>query len=190
MSKFVALLYRMKYILRWSLMRNTGSENIAEHSYYTAVIAHILALVRRDVFGKPVDVERAVICAMYHDTSEILTGDMPTPIKYLNPEIKDIYKKIEETAAKKLIRDLPAEIKPSISSALEEKDAEIHQIVKAADKLSAYLKCIEERCAGNRDFEKAESQTLAAIKAMNLPEAEYFLENFAPAFSLTLDELE
>ena len=109
MSKFVALLYRMKYIFRWALMRNTRSENIAEHSYYTSVIAHMLAVIRRDVFGKEANPELAAVYALYHDTSEILTGDMPTPIKYLNPDIRNIYKKIEENAAKKLAEDLPEE---------------------------------------------------------------------------------
>ena len=112
MSKFFALLYRMKYILRWSLMRNTCAENIAEHSYYTAAIAHSLALIRRDVFSRPADPSRAVVCALYHDTSEILTGDMPTPIKYLNPDIRDIYKKIDETAARRLTDDLPDPLRP------------------------------------------------------------------------------
>lgn len=190
MSKFVALLYRMKYILRWSLMRNTSAENIAEHSYYTATIAHMLAVISRDIFKKDISPERAAVCALYHDTGEILTGDMPTPIKYLNPEIRDIYKQIEESAAKKLISDLPEEIKPSVAAALEEKDSDILKIVKAADKLSAYLKCVEERCAGNRDFVKAESQTLEALSKMELAEVEYFIRHFVPAFSLTLDELE
>ncbi len=190
MSKFVALLYRMKYILRWSLMRNTNSENIAEHSYYTATIAHMLAVIGRDVFNKDIDPARAAVCALYHDTGEILTGDMPTPIKYLNPEIRDVYKKIEESAAKKLMSDLPEQIKPAISDALDEKDSDVLRIVKAADKLSAYLKCIEEREAGNRDFLKAESQTLQALNKMQMEEVEYFISHFIPAFSLTLDELE
>ena len=190
MSKFVALLHRMKYILRWSLMRNTSTENIAEHSYYTATIAHMLAVISRDVFKKDINPDRVAVCALYHDTGEILTGDMPTPIKYLNPEIRDVYKKIEESAAKKLISDLPEEIKPAIAGSLEETDAQVLKIVKAADKLSAYFKCIEERCAGNRDFIKAESQTLESINKMQMEEVEYFIRYFAPAFSLTLDELE
>ncbi len=190
MSKFVALLYRMKYILRWSLMRNTSTENIAEHSYYTATIAHILAVISRDIFKKDINPDRVAVCALYHDTGEILTGDMPTPIKYLNPEIRDVYKKIEESAAKKLINDLPSEIKPAIADSLEEKDSTVLRIVKAADKLSAYLKCIEEREAGNRDFVKAESQTLEALNKMEMEEVKYFIRHFIPAFSLTLDELE
>ncbi len=190
MSKFIALLYRMKYILRWALMRNTRGENIAEHSYYTSVIAHMLALIRRDVFNKPAQPELAAVYALYHDTGEILTGDMPTPIKYLNPEIRDIYKKIEENASKKLAADLPEKIKPAMAQVLSEPEGEIQAIVKAADKLSAYLKCVEERCAGNRDFIKAEAQTLAALKALELEEVDYFIEHFVPPFSLTLDELE
>ena len=190
MSKFIALLYRMKYILRWSLMRNTRGENIAEHSYYTAVIAHMLALIRRDVFSKPIEPEKVAMYALYHDTGEILTGDMPTPIKYLNPEIRDVYKQIEASAAQKLVRDLPEEIKPALEEALSEGQGDVAKLVKAADKLSAYLKCVEERCAGNRDFLKAEAQTLNSLKAMELPEVEYFIDKFVPPFALTLDELE
>lgn len=191
MSKFFAFLYRMKYIARWSLMRNTRTENVAEHSYYVAALAHALAVIRRDVTGgAPVDPGKAAVCALYHDMSEILTGDMPTPIKYFNPDIRSAYQEIEKNASKKLLSHLPAELSASFDQALDERDPDILSLVKAADKLSAYLKCIEERMAGNREFARAEAQTLEALRELRLAEVDYFLNNFVPAFSLTLDELE
>ena len=189
-SKFFALLYRMKYILRWSLMRNTRMENVAEHSYYAAVLAHALAIIRRDVLGKPCDVGRVLQCALYHDMSEILTGDMPTPVKYFNPEIISAYRKIEEVASEKLLSELPEKLQGAYSPALTEKDAQVCALVKAADKLEAYLKCLEERKAGNQEFSRAEVQLAQALREMQMPEVDYFLEQFVPAFSLTLDELE
>lgn len=190
MSKFFAFLTRMKYILRWSLMRNTRGENIAEHSYYTATIAHVLAVIRRDVFGIECDPGQVAVCAMYHDVGEILTGDMPTPIKYMNPEIRDVYKKIEQNASKRLTADLPQGVKQAVASAMEPEDEQIVKLVKAADKLSAYLKCIEEENAGNSEFTRAQAQTLEALKQMHMDEVDYFLEKFVPACRLTLDELE
>ena len=190
MSRFFALLYRMKYILRWALMRNTQPENLAEHSYYTATLAHALAVIRRDVFHGSADPERVAVCALYHDTSEILTGDLPTPIKYYNPEIREAYQSIERTASRKLVERLPAELKLEFSQVMGEQSEEIRVLVKAADKLSAYLKCLEEKGAGNPEFARAEEQTLKALQAMHLPEVDYFLEQFVPAFSLTLDDLD
>ena len=189
-SNFFALLSRMRYIERWSLMRNSIQENIQEHSHMVAVIAHALGVIRRDVYGIPCDPEACAAVALYHDASEILTGDLPTPIKYHDEEIMSAYRRVETIASEKLLSMLPPELQPAFEPILVgETQRQLHPIVKAADKLSAYIKCIEERKAGNNEFLNAEKQTLAAIHSYGLPEAEYFIEHFIPAFEKTLDEL-
>ena len=189
-SNCFALISRMRYIERWSLMRNSIHENIQEHSHMVAVIAHALGVIRRDVYGIPCDPEACATVALYHDASEILTGDLPTPIKYHDEEIMSAYRRVETIASEKLLGMLPQELQAAFEPVLVgETQRELHPIVKAADKLSAYIKCIEERKAGNNEFLNAEKQTLAAIHAYNLPEAEYFIEHFIPAFEKTLDEL-
>lgn len=189
-NNFFALISRMRYIERWSLMRNSIQENVQEHSHMVAVIAHALGVIRRDVFGIDCDVNACAAVALFHDASEILTGDLPTPIKYHDPEITDAYRKVEKIAAEKLLGMLPAGMRSAYEPILTGKvERELHPIVKAADKLSAYLKCVEERKAGNNEFLSAEKQTLAALRACAMPEVEYFLEHFVPAFEKTLDEL-
>ena len=189
-NEFYALLGRMRYITRWGLMRNTFSENIAEHSYQTAVLAHALALIRRDVLKLPApDPDRCAVAALYHDASEILTGDLPTPIKYYNPDIKTAYKEVERIAGNRLLDMLPAELRSSYTRYVLEDDAELEPFVKAADKLSAHIKCLEEQKAGNSEFDSASQQTLDALRAMNRPELEWFLDNCLQAFTLNLDQL-
>lgn len=189
MKKFFAFIYRMKYITRWSLMRNTRRENLAEHSFHVSVLAHALAVISRDVFGKEINPERAAACALYHDMPEILTGDLPTPIKYYGKDIKDAYKKIEAKAAEKILVTLDEKIRDGISESAVCDDADIALIVKAADKLDAYIKCREEMNAGNRDFARAEMQTKEALEKLKLPEVAYFMENYIEAFNMTVDEL-
>ena len=190
MYPFFAYISRMKYIGRWGLMRNTVQENIQEHSHMVAVLAHALAVIRRDEFGGTVDPGQVAAVALYHDAAEIFTGDLPTPVKYANPSIQTAYKAVEADAASRLAAMLPQKLRPAFSSLLEETDPEVLALVKAADKLSAHLKCLEELKAGNREFQSAAQQTLAALKSYQLPELDYFLEHFLPAFSLTLDELQ
>ena len=187
---FFAYLSRMRYINRWGLMRNTFQENIQEHSHMVAVLSHALAVIRRDVFGREADPGLAAMAALYHDAPEILTGDLPTPIKYYDPEIRDAYKKVEEFSAGKLLAMLPDQLRPAFSPLLrEDYDPDTKALVKAADKLSAHIKCLEELKAGNSEFQQAARQTLEALKSYNLPEVDYFLEHFLPAFGMTLDEM-
>jgi len=186
---FFALISRMRYIGRWGLMRNSLPENIQEHSHMVAVIAHSLAVIGRDVFGKNSNPEKCATTALFHDASEILTGDMPTPIKYHNEAIKNSYKEIERNACIRLLTFLPNELKSSYEPLLIDEDPDVCAYVKAADKLSAYIKCIEERKAGNNEFISAEAQILKVLKANSLPEVDYFIKNFIPSFELTLDEL-
>ena len=186
---FFAYISRMRYIERWSLMRNSLTENIQEHSHMVAVLAHALGIIRRDIFNMPCDPDKCAAAALYHDCSEILTGDLPTPIKYHSPEIMQAYKQVEEIANEKLLNTLPKELRAAFSAYMREDDEDIKNIVKAADKLSAYIKCIEERKAGNNEFLSAEKQTRAKLEDTDMPELKYFLENFIPAFELTLDEL-
>lgn len=189
-SNFFALISRMRYIERWSLMRNSIHENIQEHSHMVAVIAHALGVIRRDVYGAACDPDACATVALYHDASEILTGDLPTPIKYHNELIRDAYKQVEDVACTKLLDTLPDELRGAFEPLLTgETQERVHDIVKAADKLSAYIKCIEERRAGNDEFSAAEKQTRRQLEASQLPEVKYFLEHFIPAFELTLDEL-
>lgn len=187
---FFAYLSRMRYITRWSLMRNALDENIQEHSHIVAVLAHALGVIRRDVFGVDCDPAEYAAVALYHDSSEILTGDLPTPIKYHSREIREAYAQIEQLACDKLLATLPEELRAAFGDVMTgERARQCHDLVKAADKLSAYIKCIEERKAGNDEFLQAEKQTRAALEESALPEVAYFLEHFIPAFELTLDEL-
>ena len=190
MHHFFAYLSRMKYIARWSLMRNSVPENIQEHSHMVAVLAHALAVIRRDVYGKPCDPNACAAAALFHDASEILTGDLPTPIKYFNPSIREAYHQVEAIAADKLLDMLPSELAPAYRPLLREEDEDVKVIVKAADKLAAYIKCMEEKAAGNREFADAEKQTLKSLNEMGLPEADYFLRHFGASFGLTLDGLQ
>lgn len=189
-SKFFAVISRMKYINRWALMRNTINENISEHSLEVAFIAHVLALIRNKRFGGNVSPERCALLAMYHDVTEIITGDLPTPIKYYSNEIKGAYDEIEQKAKNTLVSYLPDDLKedfePLFCKTPQEEEA--WTLVKAADKLSALIKCLEERQMGNTDFASAEKSTLESIVAMNIPEANVFLDEFIPAYTLTLDE--
>lgn len=190
-SRFYAYLSRMKHIFRWSLMKNSQEESLSVHTLDTAVIAHSLGLLRNRRFGGNCNVERLVLLAMYHDCSEILTGDMPTPIKYYNPEIKEAYKKVEAVANKKLISMLPEDLRGDYAPLFchENEDPELLKLLKAADKLSALVKCIEEENAGNREFIKAKQSTLKSIEEMRLPEADAFIKEFLPSYGLTVDEL-
>lgn len=189
-SGFFALISRMRHIKRWGLMRGSYSENVQEHSHMVAVLAHALAVIRRDVFGGEIDPNAVAAAALFHDASEILTGDLPTPIKYLNPEIMAAYKKVEGLAEKKLLKMLPENIRASYSPLIDEVPRDIREIIKAADKLAALIKCVEELKAGNNEFLLAERQTRKTIESLDMPEVKYFMENFMPAFSLTLDELD
>ena len=189
-NEFYALLGRMRYITRWGLMRNTFSENIQEHSHQVAVLAHALALIRRDILHLPTpDPNRCAVAALYHDASEILTGDLPTPIKYYNPDIKDAYKQVERIAGNRLLDMLPPELRGSYEHLVLEDDEEVAPIVKGADKLSAYIKCVEEQKTGNTEFDSAAAVTMQALKTMGREEMDWFIENCLPAFSLNLDQL-
>ena len=189
-NEFYALMGRMRYITRWGLMRNTFSENISEHSHMTAVLAHALALIRRDILNLPTpDPDRCAVAALYHDASEILTGDLPTPIKYYNPEIKDAYQQVERIAGNRLLDMLPAQLRASYEHLVLEDEEEVLPFVKAADKLCAHIKCLEEQKAGNTEFDTAAKQTWESMKTMERPELDWFLENCLGAFALNLDQL-
>lgn len=191
MGNFFAMLSRMKYINRWGLMRNTLNENIAEHSLEVAMIAHALALLRVRRFGGICDPERAALLGLYHDATEIITGDLPTPVKYHSPEIRRAYGEVEELAAERLLSMLPEDLREDYAPLLSEGgdgDAELVPLVKAADKLSAVVKCIEERKTGNREFLSAEDTLRKAVQDMHLPEADVFMLEFLPAYEKSLDE--
>ena len=189
-NEFYALLSRMRYITRWGLMRNTFSENIQEHSHQVAVLAHALALIRRDILHLPApDPNRCAVAALYHDASEILTGDLPTPIKYYNPEIKKAYKQVERIAGNRLLDMLPQELRSSYEPLVMESDEELLPIVKGADKLSAYIKCVEEQKAGNTEFDSAADVTMQTLRALHREEIDWFIDNCLDAFSLNLDQL-
>jgi 5'-deoxynucleotidase len=187
---FFALVSRLRNITRWSLMRNSAVENVQEHSHMVAVIAHALAVIRRDVFGGASDPGATAAAALFHDASEIFTGDMPTPVKYFDPDIMIAYKKVEAVAARKLATALPAEMRPAYEPLLSPEDADTVAFVKAADKLAAYIKCLEEMKTGNTEFRSAAQQTRKKLDALGMPEVGYFIEHFIPAFDLTLDELD
>ena len=186
---FFAMLSRMKNIRRWALMRNTRSENICEHSHEVAVVAHALALLTNRHYGGQVDVNRCVLLAVYHDVPEILTGDMPTPVKYYNPAIREAYRQVEQSACDKLLDMLPEDLRGDYSPLLlSEDDSAEWRIVKAADKISALIKCIEELSQGNREFASARRATERSIREMDMPAANEFLEKYLPAYELPLDD--
>lgn len=189
-NHFFAMMSRMKYINRWGLMRNTFKENISEHSLEVAMIAHALGVINNVFFGGHINAERLALMGMYHDSTEIITGDMPTPIKYYSPQIRDAYKDVEVIAKEQLLSGLPEAMREVYSSILAdtEQEKELWRYVKAADKISAYIKCIEEQHMGNRDFEKAGESIRQIIDDMHMPEADYFMVNFLPAYMLTLDD--
>ena len=189
-NEFYALMGRMRYITRWGLMRNTFSENISEHSHQVAVLAHALALIRRDILKLDTpDPDRCAVAALYHDASEILTGDLPTPIKYYNPEIKEAYKQVEWIAGNRLLDMLPPELRASYEHYVLEDEEALLPFIKAADKLSAHIKCLEEQKAGNTEFDTAAKQTWEAMKAMARPELDWFLDHCLGAYALNLDQL-
>ena len=187
---FFAYISRMKYIARWSLMRSAEAENIQEHSHMVAVLAHALGLIRREIFRQDCDVNALAAVALYHDAPEILTGDLPTPIKYHSRSVKAAYDEVEAVAAEKLLSALPEALRPAYRALLTAPEREEeYALVKAADTLSAYVKCVEERRAGSREFLSAEAASRKKLEAMGLPEVDYFLENFMPGFEKNLDEL-
>lgn len=192
-AHFYAMLSRMKYINRWGLMNNTKYENISEHSQQVAVLAHCLVLIHNKRFGGSLDAERTALLAIFHDATEIITGDMPTPIKYANPEIRDIYQQVEDSAADRLLGMLPEDFRDDYRAILKpatDKDRELEVFVKAADRFSALIKCIEEMRMGNDEFRMARETIERSIHDMKLPEAEVFFKEFLPSFNLALDEIQ
>ena len=189
-NEFYALMGRMRHITRWGLMRNTFSENIAEHSFQVAVLTHALVLIRREILKLDApDPDRCAVAALYHDASETLTGDLPTPIKYHNADIKAAYKQVEKIAGNRLLDMLPQQLRACYEHQVLEDDAEALPFIKAADKLAAYLKCLEEQKAGNTDFDSAARQTWQAMEDMDRPELNWFLDHCLEAFTLNLDQL-
>lgn len=187
---FYAYLSRMRYISRWGLMRNSCPENIQEHSHMVAVLAHALALIAREVYGnKSISPEVCATAALFHDAGEIITGDMPTPVKYFSPEIRSAYQQVEDVAEDQLLSMLPETLRGCYEPYIRESDPEVRRFVKAADKLSAHIKCLEELKASNHEFILAARQTRQALDEMDMPEVRYFIENFLDSFTLTLDEL-
>lgn len=189
-SHFFAYISRMRFIQRWALMRNTAPENVQEHSHQVAVLAHALAVIRNEKFHGATDPGAVAVAALYHDASEILTGDMPTPIKYGNPAIQSAYKDVEALAEEKLLSMLPRELRGAYAPVLTGVEAEVERLVKAADKLSAYIKCVEETKAGNHEFDDALRQVAAALEANPLKSLHYFMDHFLDSFCLTLDQLQ
>jgi 5'-deoxynucleotidase len=191
MSHLFAYLSRMKFIKRWGLMRNTSPESIQEHSQRVAVIAHALATIRNRLHGGRVDAARTALLALYHDAGEVLTGDLPTPVKYFNPDMRAAYGRIERAAGDRLLAMVPAALQPDYQPLFQESaaDRDLWELVRAADKLCAYLKCMEEVAAGNREFARAEQALRQTVEAITLPEVRYFLTEFAPSLGLSLDEL-
>lgn len=189
-SHFFAFLRRMRYIRRWGLMRNTENENIQEHSLETAFIAHNLACMRNAWFGGQVDVNRVAVLAMYHEVSEIFTGDMPTPVKYFDPKMRQLYGEVEHLAQQKMLSTLPGAIQKDYESLLvSPEDDQLWPLVKAADTLSAFMKCVKERNAGNDEFNEAYETTLDKLKALHMPEVDRFIELYIPSLECSLDKL-
>ena len=187
---FFAMMSRLKYINRWALMRNSREENLSEHSLEVAMLSHALWTIGNKRFGKTLNADRAALIGLYHDATEIITGDMPTPVKYFNSNIKSVYKEIEHTACGKLLSILPEDLRGEYEAIFEPTDEYKYEkaLVKAADKLSAYIKCLDEKKAGNNEFLQAEKATFKAVKELNLEEVEVFMKEFMPAYSRTLDE--
>jgi 5'-deoxynucleotidase len=191
MFKFWAFLNRMKLIKRWSLMHSVKEENIMEHSWQVASISHALALIKNKIYGGNVDVAKTVLLAQYHETGEVITGDLPTPIKYFNPEIRDAYKDLEKNSCERLLKMLPTELESEYRAyVLPDTDTYEYKLVKIADRLSAYLKCVDELKSGNKEYKKAMTSIKAELNEIKLDEVKYFLKNVAPAYELTLDELD
>ncbi len=190
-GQFYAMLSRMRYIQRWALMRNTYPENISEHSMEVAMLAHALAVIGNKRLGKQLNAEKAALIGIFHDAQEIITGDMPTPIKYYNKDTQAAFKNVEEEAAEYLLSMLPEDLRTAYTPLFfeEEADAYLWRLVKAADRLSALIKCMEEEKAGNREFAGARAGVYARLAEMGLPEAEIFMKEFLPAYELTLDDL-
>lgn len=190
-NSFFALAFRMKYINRWGLMHSSRNETLSEHCADTAILAHALAIIGNKIFGKAYDADRVMTLAMYHDMCEVYTGDMPTPVKYSNDEIKKVYKEIERLSCDRILSKLPSEIRDEYENILKPsgKDAEYQLLVKAADKLSALLKCIEEKHMGNPEFNSAYKSILSSIEKIQCDELQYFMTNFLDSFTLTLDEM-
>ncbi len=188
---FYAYMDRMKFIKRWQLMRSVREENIMEHSQGVTMLSHALAVIHNEVFGGNADILKTVLYALYHETGEVMTGDLPTPIKYYNQNLHGAYKELEKSACEKIANTLPAEMKNSIAPyIMADENALEYKLVKAADRLSAYIKCLEELRSGNSEFVRAKKSVEEDLHARNMPEVEYFFEHFIPSFSLTLDELE
>ncbi len=188
---FYAYMDRMKYIKRWQLMRSVREENIMEHTQQVALFAHALAIINNKVLGGTANAEKTVLYALYHECSEVMTGDLPTPIKYFNRSIQGAYKDLEEKATDKLLTALPKEFKRELETvAKPQTDSLEYKLMKAADRLAAYVKCLEELRSGNKEFLKAEKSIRDDLLSRNMPEVEYFFKNFIPAFNLTLDELD
>lgn len=190
MSSFFAFLKRMRFINRWSLMRNTETENIQEHSLEVAMVAHNLAALKNEYFGGNLDINKVAVIAMYHEVSEIFTGDMPTPIKYFDPKLRSLYGEVETLAQEKMLSTLPERLQSVYKAYIV--DAETlpeWPIVKAADTLSAYMKCVNELHAGNDEFKEAHDTILAKLKALNMPEVDMFIKEYVPALSESLDKL-
>lgn len=190
-ADFYAIISRMKYIDRWALMRNTESESLMQHSFEVSMLAHALVTISNERLGTQLDANKAAVIGLFHDASEILTGDMPTPVKYYSEEIRSAYKDVEAIATDKLVHMLPEDLQSTYADVMvpQEGDEALWKLEKAADKLSAYIKCVEEEKAGNQEFSKAKEATLSAIHALDCPAAELFLEEFMPSYTLTLDQL-
>jgi 5'-deoxynucleotidase len=195
-SHFIAYLYRLRYIERWSLMRNTTRENVAEHSYHVALLAHMLCEIGNRLFGRSLNADRATTMALFHDVTEVFTGDIPTPVKHHNPKMLANFREIEAMAAERLLSMAPPELKEAYAPLIHghdanagDEDAELLRMVKAADLLDAYLKCLSELSSGNREFAVAKGQTEQALAKLAMPEIDWFLTNMAPSFRMTLDEL-
>ena len=186
---FFAYLDRLKLITRWSLMRNTQAENDAEHSLQVAMIAHAIAIIARDRYGKDVDPEHVLSLAVYHDATEVMTGDLPTPVKYHSDELRGAYHRLEELSADRLLALLPEDLQPAYNPYMKQASGYEHTLVKAADRISACIKCMEEQRAGNREFDYAAENIRDSIASIDLPEVKDFLTDFLPAFDMTLDEL-
>ena len=190
-SNFFAMLSRMKYVNRWGLMRNTIPESLSDHTMDVVVIAHALVVIANTYFSKELNESRAALLAAFHDAPEIITGDMPTPVKYYDPEIKNAYSKVEDAAIRKMTAALPDEMRAHYEGLLlgnQPGDKQLMKYVKAADKISALIKCIEEEQMGNRDFCKAKESTLKIIEGLEMPEVTFYMEHFMPGYSMTLDE--
>lgn len=188
---FYAYMDRMKYIKRWQLMRSTRGENIMEHSHAVTVLAHALVTIHNEVFGGSADVLKTVLYATYHEISEVMTGDLPTPIKYYNRSIHSAYKELEHSACEKIVDTLPAEMKPAIAPfVMADEESVEYKLVKAADRLAAYIKCLDELRCGNSEFSKAKKSIEKDLRSRKMPEVEYFFEKFVSSFELTLDDLE